>query len=219
MLPCLPSLLLFTDRRAVPGGDLIARLSAIVEWVPAGSLAIVLAEPELAFRCKEFNASVYINDRVDLALAVGAGVHLPPGGLDPRDVRAAVGDRAPIIVSTRSSAMVARHARYADAVLFGPVLPTLGASYPLGSGPRGLEALARARNEVGPDVALYAFGGITPESAAMALEHGASGVAVMSAVLADLDPVAAAARMVRESGGKCRDPRYLDSPLAIDDHL
>lgn len=129
---------------------------------------------------------LFINDRVDVALAVRAqGVHLPQGGLPPAAVRSLVGAATPIGISVHS-AEDARDAfsRGADYVFLGPIFET--ASHP-GIPPLGLGAIERSQPG-----RVIAIGGITAARAAECVRAGAYGVAVIRAVWEAEDPAAAA---------------------------
>jgi thiamine-phosphate pyrophosphorylase len=135
-----------------------------------------------------------INDRVDVALAVGAdGVHVGQEDMPAEDVRRLLGASAIVGVSTTSAVQLrAVDPRVADYVGIGPVFPTgskADASTPLALD--GLAALCRAST-----LPVVAIGGITVENARAVIECGAAGVSVISAICAAPDP-AAAARALR----------------------
>ncbi|MEW6636243.1 MAG: thiamine phosphate synthase [Actinomycetota bacterium] len=136
---------------------------------------------------------VIVNDRVDVALAVEAGgVHLAGRSLPPLAVRPLIGDRLlGVSVHGLDEARVAAESG-ADYVTFGHVYPT--ASKP-GLPPRGLRELERIVEAV--DVPVLAVGGIDPSNAPEVLATGASGVAVISSVLASPDPESAARALRR----------------------
>ena len=136
-----------------------------------------------------------INDRIDVALAVGAdGVHLPVDSFSSGDARALLGPGRLIGVSTHSLEQAQRaSAAGADFVVFGPVFAT-PSKRPFGP-PLGLEALAQAAGAV--SVPVFAIGGVTAARADAVCRHGAHGIAAIAAVLEATDPTAAARALRR----------------------
>jgi thiamine-phosphate pyrophosphorylase len=135
---------------------------------------------------KKAGVDLYLNGRVDVALACGAeGIHLPSDGLAPADVRA-IAPQLKIAVSTHTVEEVDRAARArTDFVVFGPVFATPSKQGLLE--PRGLEGL---RAVCGRGVPVLALGGIFPDHAGLCEEAGASGVAVIRAAISAADPAA-----------------------------
>ena len=135
-------------------------------------------------------AALLINDRVDVALACDAdGVHLPGHSFTVAEARALLGPRRLIGVSTHHPYEVAfAAAAGADFAVLGPIFATPSkAAY---GAPLGLDAITRARATT--PLPLFAIGGLDADRAAAARAHGATGVAVIRAVLAADDPAAAA---------------------------
>ncbi|MCG0278582.1 MAG: thiamine phosphate synthase [Thermanaeromonas sp.] len=126
-----------------------------------------------------------INDRVDIALAVQAdGVHLGQTSLPVDVARRLLGPGKLVGVSVHDLAEAQRAASAgADYLLFGHVFPTESKK---GLPPRGLIALGEVARKVG--IPVIALGGITPERVRLCLEAGASGVAVMSGIMAAESP-------------------------------
>jgi len=135
---------------------------------------------------------VLVNDRADVALAVGAaGVHL---GADDVPVAAIRGIAPPgfIIGASLGSPAEADNARAADYVGIGPVFAT-GSKDDAGAA-IGVEGFAALRALGGlPTVGI---GGITAATARAVMDADADGVAVISAVMGAAD-VEAAARALR----------------------
>jgi thiamine-phosphate pyrophosphorylase len=198
-----PALYVITDRRATGGRPLpevIARVlaAAAPNRDAAGRLpvAISLREKDLPAVAltrlanevraltKIAGADLFVNSRLDVALACGAdGVHLPSEGLTPVEVRA-VAPQLRIATSTHTFDDVARAAEHdVDFVVFGPIFETPSKQGMLS--PRGVEAV-RAVTKHG--VPVLALGGIIPDNAGLCLAAGASGVACIRAVLAATDP-------------------------------
>ena len=139
---------------------------------------------------------VWVDDRLDLALAAGAhGVHLGQADLPIAEARRLADAVRPDlwIGATATTADQARRAEAegADLVGFGPVFPTASKDNP--ASVKGLGGLAAACAAVRRPV--LAIAGITPERVAGCLDAGAWGVAVMSAVTRADDPAGAAAAL------------------------
>lgn len=129
-----------------------------------------------------------VNDRIDVALAVNAGgVQVGARGLPLRAVRRMLGPAAPVGVSVHSVDEAAAAERDgATWVTFGHVWET--GSHP-GEPGRGVEALREVAAAV--EIPVIAIGGITTAQVPEALAAGASGIAVISAILAADDPAEA----------------------------
>ncbi len=134
---------------------------------------------------------LFINDRLDVALAVGAdGVHLGQNDLAIADARRLVGDRMIIGISAESVADAIRaEAEGADYIGASPVFttPTKTDTAP----PLGLAGLRAIRRAV--QLPLVAIGGINADNAAQVLRAGADGLAVVSAIVSAPCPRTAAA--------------------------
>ena len=138
-------------------------------------------------------ARLFVNDRLDVALAVGAaGVQLGAGSLDPEDARRLeprwwIGKS----VHDLGEAAAAR-AGGADYLLVGPLYRT--ATHP------DREPLGPAR--LGAIVALglpvIAIGGVTPARVGEVRRAGAYGVAAIRALWDAADPADAARQMLEE---------------------
>ncbi len=176
-----------TDRSLLPGapGDRIATLlDCVGRAARQGATLIQLREKDLPARelfalaqaaqarLAETGGKLLINDRLDIALAVGAaGVHLPAAGLPVAAVRHAAPARFLITRSCHSLAEAAAAARDgADFCLLAPIFPT--PSKP-GAVPLGIEALRAAAAHA----RVLALGGVTEENIAACLAAGAAGIA------------------------------------------
>jgi thiamine-phosphate pyrophosphorylase len=198
----VPRLYIITDRHATGGRPLGAVVrAALAAPVPRAELAVQLREKDLGGAAltalarelravtAEAGVALYVNDRVDVAMAVGAdGVHLGGGSLPAADV-ARIAPALAIAVSAHDGAEIAAAAaapgvRFA---VFGPVFETpskiaLGA--PLGPG--ALRAAAAAAGKL----PVLALGGVSPDRTAECVRTGAYGVACIRAVMASPDPAA-----------------------------
>lgn len=136
-----------------------------------------------------------VNDRVDVALAVGAdGVHLPENGLPVETTRRLLGEN---MLIGRAAHSVRRAAlaqlQGADYVQVGTLYAT--DSKP-GRAPAGPQLVSEVRAKV--DIPVIGVGGITARNAADVMAYGAHGVAAIGALLAAPD-TAAAARALRDA--------------------
>ncbi len=126
------------------------------------------------------NATLILNDRADLALLAGWGVHVGHLDLPPADARRVVGAGRVIGVSTHNDAQViAADASDADYIAVGPVFAT---STKADAEPViGLEGVRRARALTRKP--LVAIGGMTLENARSLIDAGADSVAVISGLM------------------------------------
>jgi len=192
-------LYLVTDRTRTAGRPLLQVVEAALQ---GGVDAVQLREKDLAARelhalaselsvlCRRHGARLLINDRIDVALAVGAdGVHLPGGSFTPADARAVLGPQALIGASTHNLEQAQRAAAGgADFIVFGPIFDT-PAKRQYGA-PVGLQALGVVTEKV--TLPVLAIGGIMGERVESVRQHRVYGVAVISAILEADDPRAAA---------------------------
>jgi len=124
-----------------------------------------------------------INDRVDIALALGTGVHLGQDDLPPEAARRLLGDAAIIGYSTHSPKQAIQAASLPiDYLAIGPIFATSTKDNP--DPVVGLDGLRAIRDAIG-DVALVAIGGITPANARDVLDAGSGSVALISGLLHD----------------------------------
>jgi thiamine-phosphate pyrophosphorylase len=125
-------------------------------------------------------ATLIVNDRVDVAAAVGAGVHLGQHDLPVSAARRLLGPDAVIGRSTHTPVELARAlAEPVSYVAYGPVFATATKADPDPVvGLDGVAAAARAARAAGRP--LVAIGGITLETAAAVTAAGADAVAVIS---------------------------------------
>ncbi len=134
---------------------------------------------------REYGARLLINDRVDIALAVGAdGVHLGQKSLPAHAVRKITGDNFLIGVSTHGidEALQAEEDG-ADFITLGPIYNT--PSKLRYGDPIGVDILRQVKSKV--SVPVLAIGGIKTDTVNEVLSAGADGVAVISGILAAED--------------------------------
>ena len=152
----------------------------------------LLIEEGLALRTltRERGALLIVNDRLDVALAVEAdGAHVGQEDMPVALARRLLGPERILGVSaaTRQEAEEAM-AGGADYLGVGPIYPSQGKA---DAGPAtGVELLTELAEQY--TIPLVAIGGITAANAAEVIRAGASGVAVITAVVHAEDIVAAA---------------------------
>jgi thiamine-phosphate pyrophosphorylase len=136
---------------------------------------------------RAWGVRLVVNDRADIALALGAhGVHLGQDDMPPEAARALLGEEAIIGFSTHNvEQALAASQLPVDYIAIGPVFATSSKDNP--DPVVGLEGVRRVRDVVGR-LPLVAIGGITRENARAVLEAGADSVAVISALLPLCDP-------------------------------
>ena len=134
-------------------------------------------------------ALLFVNDRLDVALAVGAdGVHLGPDDLPVASVRGAVPREFLVGYSTDDPERArAAQSEGADYIGCGAVFGT--ASKEVGGEAIGTDRLDQVARSV--DVPVVAIGGIGTSNVAQVARTGAVGVAVIGAVMNAPDPAAA----------------------------
>jgi thiamine-phosphate pyrophosphorylase len=144
-----------------------------------------LHEAEAASKVADDNrVTLIINDRVDIAMAVGArGVHLGQDDIPSEAARRLVKDETLIGLSTHTQHQMKAAVRLPiDYVAFGPVFTTRTKQ---DHDPTvGLEQL-RAVKEIASEFPLVAIGGITAANVQAVLEAGADSVAIISSIVGE----------------------------------
>lgn len=194
------NLYLVTDRNRTGGRPLVP---SITEALKGGVKAVQLREKDLktreflslAYELREltlrYDARLFINDRVDIAIAVDAdGVHLGQRSMPPFAVKR-LSRKLIIGVSAHSlKEALTAEASGADFITLGPIYPT-PSKLKYGS-PIGLDALREVAGRL--SIPVFAIGGIGTENLREVIEAGADGVAVISAILE--------AKKIRSTTGK-----------------
>jgi thiamine-phosphate pyrophosphorylase len=134
-----------------------------------------------------------INDRIDVALAVGAdGVHLGQTDMHISDARRLAGSSLLIGISAESVTDAVRaEADGADYIGISPIFAT--ATKKDTAAPLGLVGIQAIRAAI--SLPLVGIGGIKAENAAEIIRAGADGVAVVSAIVSASCPRSAAAAL------------------------
>ena len=196
-----PCLALVTDRRlCLPGHSLAVAVSAACDGgldmvqlrekdLPGGALLTLAQELREATRDR---ALLIVNERVDVALACGAdGVQLGEEALPVEEARRLLGSDALIGRSVHSVAgAVEAEASGADYLVVGPIYATPSHPESEGAGTALLEQVLRS-----VAIPFLAIGGVDASNIGEVARAGASGAAVVRAVIAAPDPAQAVAEL------------------------
>ena len=160
---------------------------------------ILSVAEELLAVLRPAGARLILNDRLDLAMAVGAdGVHLGQSDLPPVDARKIAPESFLIGLSTHTPDQVRAATRLpVDYLGFGPIFPT--ASKPDAETPQGIAGLRDVRQLT--DLPLVAIGGITVAKTPEVRAAGADAVAMIGALEEASDPEILAAQLGRPAAG------------------
>lgn len=202
------TLYLVTDRRGLGG----RRLHECVEQAILGGATLVQIREkdissseylDLAVKVKavtdRYGVPLIVNDRVDIALAVGAaGVHVGPEDLPVSVARRLMGPDG-IVGASASSVEEALflEAQGADYLGVGAVFPT---STKQNTEQVSLEDLRRIKAAV--SIPMVAIGGIDAENALEVMKTGVDGVAVVSAIINCSDIREAARQLLLKLKGR-----------------
>jgi thiamine-phosphate pyrophosphorylase len=207
-----PRIILVTDPAF--GDDVVIHcVRSVGSTLPRGWLCVQLRDkqrPRVGLRnfawelrevTRAVGASLVVNGDAVVARDVGAdGVHLgrQAGSVDA--ARHVCGEKAWISIAAHSDEAVRGGvAARANAVLVSPVFSTRPpSSHEPMKGGRGLEALRSARSVSANQLAIFALGGVTADNARSCMDAGADGVALMRALLGDLEP-ARVARAIHDA--------------------
>ncbi|MEB2313600.1 MAG: thiamine phosphate synthase [Sorangiineae bacterium] len=178
-----PRLIAITDLSVAPAELLVARLGGLVASAAPGSVMLQLRDRALPIRerallgerlarvARASGQLFAVNDRVDLAMLLGAdAVHLGEASMDADAARRLAG---PELFVSRAVHEPSAPALGADALVLSPI-----------AAPRkGRPALGVAALSARSDALVYALGGVDAATARACLDAGATGVAVIGAVL------------------------------------
>jgi thiamine-phosphate pyrophosphorylase len=165
-----------------------------LRWKSGTDRAIVELGRSLLGATRRAGIPLIINDRLDLALALGAdGVHLGVDDLPIADARRLAGPDFIIGYSPESDDQIVRAADHASYLGIGPFFAT--GTKPDAGTALGLVEFARRRALT--TLPVVAIGGISPHNAARPISAGANGIAVVSAILGMPDPAMATRDLVR----------------------
>lgn len=201
------SIYLVTDESCLQGRALIDCVCEALEGgvtlvqyrAKTASSAEMYAEAlQLKALCDSFNVPLIINDRLDIAMAVGAaGVHLGQDDLPCAAARRILGEDYLIGVSAHNPAEAkAALQSGADYLGCGAVFGTATKADVKKLGTEGLEAICKAKG-----LPVVGIGGVTADNYREVRAAGADGAAIVSGILAQPDiraTVRAIARVSQE---------------------
>lgn len=196
------SIYLVTDEACLHGRPLLecvkealaAGVTLVQYRAKAADGGVLYAEAcRLKELCDKYNVPLIINDRLDIALAVGAaGVHLGQDDLPCAVARRLLGEDYIIGVSAHNPAEAVQAVREgADYLGCGAVF---GTATKHDVAKLGLENLRAIRKAVA--VPMVGIGGITADNYAEVLATGADGAAIVSGILAQDDIGAVVKKLV-----------------------
>lgn len=196
-----PIFMLITDRKQ----SRLPLINAVKLALKGGVNTIQLREKDLptkdiySLACElraithDLNASLIINDRVDIVLAANAdGVHLGWQAMPVNRVRNLIGFERIIGISahTLQEALQAQDSG-ADYITYGPIFKTPSKEGILE--PTGTEAILELKEKI--KIPIIALGGITVDNAERVMASGADGIAVVSSILKSDNPENTAQRL------------------------
>ena len=150
-----------------------------------------------------FGVPLIINDHVDVALAVDAdGVHVGQDDLTVAETRRLIGPNKILGLSVSNAAELAVVPAGVDYLGIGPVYPT--GTKPDAAAATGVDVFGELVAVAGLPV--VAIGGINAGNLAPLFAAGTQGVAVVSAICGQDDPIRATARLA-ETISQCRNGR------------
>lgn len=193
----LPKLYPITDVR-LSG---LSHAEQVTRFIEGGATLVQLREKHLSPRefyqeaeaalrvARERGVRLIINDRSDIALALGAdGVHLGQDDLPPEAARELLGPTAIIGFSTHNIDQAIAAARLpVDYIAIGPIFTTSSKENP--DPIVGIKGLRLVREQAS-QMPIVAIGGINDENVRSVLEAGADAVAVISTLLREPSAIA-----------------------------
>ncbi len=181
-------------RRALAGGVTTVQLRE----KDLDSRNMYFLASELRNMTNQYGANLIINDRVDIALAVGAdGVHMGKNSMPIMDARRLLGrDRLIGFSAHNVQEAVGAEENGVNYITLSPIYQSPGKGRPIGP-------VAVATVKVCLRIPVIALGGINEDNVDDVLSNKADGVAVVSAIMATDDPRAASERL-RQKLDLCR---------------
>ena len=181
-------------------------LQATEEALRGGVRSIQLREKDLgtrellrlAYEMREltlrFDARLFINDRVDIAIAVDAdGVHLGQTSIPPYAIRKLAASLIVGVSTHNIKEAVKAEVDGADFITYGPIWPTPGkAKY---GKPLGIEAIAKVVDKV--SIPVFGIGGVTMDNIKELVENGAAGGSMISSIFGAKDIKASALKTLK----------------------
>jgi thiamine-phosphate pyrophosphorylase len=204
-----PLIYLITDRGRLAHKQDADDLAALIDFTSAAACAgvdmIQMRERDLSAKAlftltenivsssRPYRTRVLINDRADIAMASGAGVHLTTRSMTAETIRNTFGAEVLVGVSTHSlEEAEAAERGGADFIVFGPTFETESKkSY---GPPVGLDKLEEVCHKL--QIPVLALGGINLSNFHLALDRGASGIAAIS-LFTDADDLRSAVDKIK----------------------
>lgn len=191
----------------------ISHLEQVKKLLAGGARLIQIRDKNMSSRelfgaieeCKALirghDAKLVVNDRVDIAMALGAdGVHLGQDDLPPFEARKLLFPGAIIGFSTHSVEQAIEAVKLpVDYIAAGPIFQTLSKA---DHEPAiGLKGLLKIREAIG-GLPLVAIGGINLDNCTDVLSAGADSVAMISALVSEPSQIATRMRKALEIASK-----------------
>ncbi len=191
-------------KEAIRGGATVIQYRAKKK----SSRQMYLEAKKLREITKEYSVPLIVNDRLDIALSVGAdGVHVGQNDLPVEEIRKIAGENFIVGLSTHNiDQVIEANEKDVDYIGFGPIFPTTTKENPEPVTGIGLLCKAVSISKV-PAVAI---GGIDENNVCDVVKCKPGGVAVVRAIFGKSDPYQAA-RKLKEKIKKCR--RENESPV------
>lgn len=194
------TLYVITDRAWLGGASLA---DAVAQAIEGGATMVQLREKHISFDeyvarareigavCARYGVPFIVNDSLAVAKAVGAGVHLGASDGDIAEARRALGPDA-IVGATAKTVAQAQAAARAGASYLGSGA-VFGSTTKADAKPMTIAQFSEICRAV--SIPVVAIGGISAENALLLKGSGAAGLCAVSAVFAQPDVKAAAARL------------------------
>lgn len=199
------SVYLVTDEACLGGRDLLTCVRQALEGgvtcvqyraKNAAGGKMYIEALALKHLCGEFNVPLIINDRLDIAQAVGAaGVHLGQGDLPCGVARKILGADFIIGVSAHNVSEAMQAVR--DGASYLGCGAVFGTTTKADVTALGLDNLRAIRQAV--DIPIVGIGGVTVANYALVRQTGADGAAIVSGILAQADVQLAAAHIKEQA--------------------
>jgi thiamine-phosphate pyrophosphorylase len=195
-------LIVITDATVAAEDVIEERITRVLAMARAGSVVVQLRDKDLPARwrlalgerlvaaCRQHGQWFVVNDRIDLAVLLGAdGVHLGEESVSTEDARALLPRAAWVSRACHEPEGVGTpEGRGVDAWLLSPVAAPRKGRVALGES--GVERARAVIDRMDPAERprLFALGGVRAKDVATWMAAGAHGVAVIGAVLNGQDP-------------------------------
>lgn len=161
---------------------------------------------EIIPMCKEHEAFLVFDDRVELAIEMGVhGVHLGKDDMNPREARDAMGAEAIIgVTANTADGILPYKTMDVDYVGLGPFrYTTTKEKLSPVIGIEGYRDIVKAVREAGVRLPIVAVGGITLEDIPGIMSTGVNGVAVSGAIINAPDPAEYTRQLIEALNTAC----------------